>query len=417
MINVAIIQFPGSNTERETFMACERAGLNPVEFLWNQPIERLSSYDGYIIVGGFSYEDRSRAGVIASLDPIIEKLKIESKYGKPILGICNGAQILVESGFVPGLNNFKLGLALTDNKRIQGGQVVGVGYYNTWSNLKLAVGAERCAFTRHLQMGEYINIPLAHGEGRFVIPDSLLKEIISNNQTVFRYCNDAGSVVDEFPTNPNGSIYNLAAVCNTDGNVMAIMPHPERTRKGDVIFSSMKEYIELDNPIHEHALHYKETLIKPGYYNNNNNVEWVVDMIINDNEAASVQNALVQMGYDVVISRHTHWEINIKEPKSKILSEIDKSGELFNSNKEYITNIQKAHNTASYLIRQIDDVFGRSKLESLKDTFEIKEISDLKYGVIWNIKVNSGNFDSTLDSILETNILFNPLSYECYRIR
>ena len=90
---------------------------------------------------------------------------------------------------------------------------------------------------------------------------------------------------------------------------------------------------------------------------------------------------------------------------------------LFNSNKEYITNIQKAHNTASYLIRQNDDVFGRSKLESLKDTFEIKEISDLKYGVIWNIKVNSGNFDSTLDSILETNILFNPLSYECYRIR
>ena len=101
MINVAIIQFPGSNTERETFMACERVGLNPVEFLWNQPIERLSSYDGYIIVGGFSYEDRSRAGVIASLDPIIEKLKIESKSGKPILGICNGAQILVEYGMVP----------------------------------------------------------------------------------------------------------------------------------------------------------------------------------------------------------------------------------------------------------------------------------------------------------------------------
>ena len=251
-------------------MTCERVGLNPVEFLWNQPIETLSAYDGYIIVGGFSYEDRSRAGVIASLDPIIEKLKIESKYGKPILGICNGAQILVESGFVPGLNNFKLGLALTDNKRIQGGQVVGVGYYNTWTNLKLVVQAERGAFTRHLQEGESINIPLAHGEGRFVIPDSLLKEIISNNQTVFRYCNDAGSVIDEFPTNPNGSIYNLAAVCNTDGNVMAIMPHPERTRKGDVIFSSMKEYIELGNPIHEYHLNYKETLINECDFKNGN---------------------------------------------------------------------------------------------------------------------------------------------------
>ena len=123
------------------------------------------------------------------------------------------------------------------------------------------------------------------------------------------------------------------------------------------------------------------------------------------------------MGHDVDISRHTHWEINIQGPKSKILSKIDKSGELYNSNKEYISNIKKTSKTASFLIRQIDDVFGRLKLESLKNTFEINEISDLKYGVIWNIKVNSGNFDSTLDSILETNILFNPLSYECYRIR
>ena len=85
--------------------------------------------------------------------------------------------------------------------------------------------------------------------------------------------------------------------------------------------------------------------------------------------------------------------------------------------KRQISNIKKTSKTASFLIRQIDDVFGRLKLESLKNTFEINEISDLKYGVIWNIKVNSGNFDSTLNSILETNILFNPLSYECYRIR
>ena len=417
MIDIAIIQFPGSNTERETFMACERVGLNPVEVLWNNPIEQLSNFDGYIIVGGFSYEDRSRAGVLASLDPIINQLKIESKSAKPILGICNGAQILVESGLVPGLNNFKLGLALTDNKRIQGGQVVGVGYYNTWSNLKLDVQGDRCAFTRHLEQGEFINIPLAHGEGRFVIPDSLLKEITTNKQTVFRYCNDTGSVIDEFPTNPNGSIYNLAAVCNTTGNVMAIMPHPERTKNGDVIFSSMKEYIELDNPTHDCILNYNESLTKLAQYNGNNNDEWVVDMIINDNEAASIQNALVQMGHDVEISRHTHWEINIQGPKSKILSKIDKSGELYNSNKEYISNIKKTSKTASFLIRQIDDVFGRLKLESLKNTFEINEISDLKYGVIWNIKVNSGNFDSTLNSILETNILFNPLSYECYRIR
>jgi len=116
---IAIIQFPGSNTERETIMACERVGLEPTEFLWNEDAEGLKPYQGYIIVGGFSYEDRSRSGVIASLEPIITQIKVEAENGKPVLGICNGAQILVESGLVPGFEKQELGVALTDNKRIK----------------------------------------------------------------------------------------------------------------------------------------------------------------------------------------------------------------------------------------------------------------------------------------------------------
>jgi len=161
--NIAVIQFPGSNTERETFMACRRAGLNPVEFLWNTSSEKLSEFDGFIIVGGFSYEDRSRSGVIAALDPIMKYIKLESEKGKPVLGICNGAQILVESGLVPGLPEYRLGIALTDNKRIKGGHLLGVGYYNTWANLKMCVEPTRCAFTRHLKTEDQIYMPLAHG--------------------------------------------------------------------------------------------------------------------------------------------------------------------------------------------------------------------------------------------------------------
>ena len=104
MKNIAIVQFPGSNTERETSMACKRVRLNPIDFLWNEKKASLSDFDGYIIIGGFSYEDRSRAGILAALDPIIEMIKLESEKGKPVLGICNGAQILVESGLVPGIN-------------------------------------------------------------------------------------------------------------------------------------------------------------------------------------------------------------------------------------------------------------------------------------------------------------------------
>ena len=105
--SIAIIQFPGSNTERETLMACKRVGLNPVEFLWNEPIEKLLKFNGFVIVGGFAYEDRSRAGAIAALDPIMKQIKIEAEKGKPVLGICNGAQILVESGLIPGLDDHR----------------------------------------------------------------------------------------------------------------------------------------------------------------------------------------------------------------------------------------------------------------------------------------------------------------------
>lgn len=414
---IAIIQFPGSNTERETSMACIRVGLFPVEFLWNQPLEELVNFDGYIIIGGFSYEDRSRAGAIAALDPIINQIKIEANKGKPVLGICNGAQVLVESGLVPGLKDNQAGVALTDNKRIINNHIVGVGYFNVWSNLKMTVSPERCAFTRHLKTGESINVPLAHGEGRFIIPKKLLNKMIENNQTIYQYCNEEGHIVDEFPTNPNGSIYNLAAICNPAGNVMAMMPHPERTKNGDVVFSSMKEFISIKKPTTKHTLSYQV----PGHTINNyvstkDTKEWLVDMIITDNEAVSVQNALVHLGLDVSITRQTHWEIGVEEKKGEILNRIEKTGELYNSNKEFIVKTLKKECSASFLIRQKDDVLGRLKLESLRERFEINEISNLKYGVIWNLTINSGNIQSVINQILNTHILYNPQSYECYKI-
>ena len=417
VIHIAIIQFPGSNTERETLMACRRVGLIPIEFLWNEPTEKLSEFYGYVIVGGFAYEDRSRAGVIAALDPIMKQIRLEAEKGKPVLGICNGAQILVESGLVPGLKNYRVGIALTDNKRVQGGHVIGVGYYNTWANLKMSAPSNRCAFTRHLNSGEWIKIPLAHGEGRFIIPNVLLEKMISNNQTVYRYCDDNGNIVDEFPTNPNGSMYNLAAVCNPEGNVMAMMPHPERTENGDVVFSSMKEFIENENPVSDHNLsfdrpHYEMT----DYKANSNATEWIIDMIITDNEASSVRNALDHLGHNVSIARQTHWEISMDGDCESILKKIDATGELYNSNKEFISQPKDSEKNTSFLVRQKEDMLGRAKYESLKERFEIDGITDLKRGVIWNVTVNSGSFDTVLNDILGTHILFNPLSHECYRI-
>ena len=415
--SIAIIQFPGSNTERETLMACRRVGLNPVEFLWNEAPENLSEFDGFVIVGGFSYEDRSRSGVIASLDPIMKQVRIEADFGKPVLGICNGAQILVESGLVPGLKDHRLGIALTDNKRLKNGNVIGVGYYNTWANLQMSVPYARCVFTHHLKKSEWINIPLAHGEGRFIIPDEILSQMINNDQTVFRYCDNRGNIIDEFPTNPNGSVYNLAAVCNPAGNVMAMMPHPERTTSGDVIFSSMKESIENGLPSKNYTLSFERPHYEVApYESNGNSTEWIVDMIITDNEAASVHSALDHLGYNVSISRQTHWEIKTHGDRKSILQKIDESGELYNSNKEFISKAIAKENTTSFLVRQKEDMIGRSKLETLTNRLEIGGIANLNRGVIWNVTVNSGNLNDVLSGVLNTHLFFNPLSHDCYRI-
>ena len=414
---IAIIQFPGSNTERETILACQRNGLDPIEFLWNEPLEVLTKLQGYIIVGGFSYQDRSRAGIIAALDPVINQIKIQATQGKPVLGICNGAQILVESGLVPGLKNYQIGLSLSENKRVTNGQVVGLGYFNTWVYLKSSFNNDQCAFTRTLKPEEVINIPIAHGEGRFLLKENFLNDLISNNQIPFRYSNSKGETLEDYPTNPNGSTYNIAAVCNQSGNVMAIMPHPERTKFGDEIFKSMKDFIN-DSSVFE-----KTFLTKPqrndeiNYYKRKKEFhELVIDMIITDNEALTVENTLNQLGHDVSISRKIHWEVHLKEKTTQIISLIEKSGEIYNPNKEFISKINNQKNTVTFLIRQKEDMIGRSKKESLKNRFKIDEILNLKHGVLWKIKVNSGDVESTTNKVLQSNILYNPLSYECYRI-
>ena len=416
-INIGVVQFPGSNTERETSLAVKRVKMNPVEILWNSNPDLIKKCHGYIITGGFSYEDRSRAGVIASLETIIDILKNESKKGKPIFGICNGAQILVESGLVPGTSDNQTTIALADNKRMKSGEIVGTGYYNTWANLKLSVPKKSTAFTRHFSENEMINIPFAHAEGRFIIPNDLLDEMKTNNQTTFRYCDNNGKVSSEFPTNPNGSDYNLAAISNASGNVLAMMPHPERTEIGDKLFSSMKEFIEHSIPLKKEILSYKpEHKEIVTYEKNKNSNIWIVDLVITDNEAVSVQNALQQKGLDVKVGKQIHWEITCSEDHENVLKQLENSGELFNSNKEFLSKLPKNLDTHSVLVRQKDDMYCQKKFNSLTQRFKIKNLLELKRGVVWNITIKNANFNLIFNNILNTNILHNPLSHECFRI-
>ena len=143
--------------------------------------------------------------------------------------------------------------------------------------------------------------------------------------------------------------------------------------------------------------------------------EWVVDMVITDNEAETVQNALRRIGIDVTIQRQQHWEISISNNSSAALKKIEDTGELFNSNKEYISSIKTNENTACLLVRQKEDMLGRQKMQSLADRFNIQGLKEIRHGVLWNIKSKSSNFDLVIQKVLDSKILFNPFSQECYK--
>ncbi|WP_019218064.1 phosphoribosylformylglycinamidine synthase I [Legionella tunisiensis] len=338
--------------------------------------------DGYVLVGGFSYEDRSRAGIIAALAPLMQEIKRQSEQNKPVLGICNGAQILVESGLVPGLDTNDT-LALTDNKRIVDGKIMGTGFYNAWINLRLATNYQNNAFTSHLSTSDVLHLPTAHGEGRFVMPDALLEKLEKQGLILFQYCNEQGELIDNFPINPNGSMKNIAAICNQAGNVMAIMPHPERTIHGDPIFTSIRAYIETkkeQTPINRNLLTKTSAELQsfnkiPGSY------QCLVKLIITDNQALTVQQTLRQLGFPVIVQRFVHWEIDCDS--QDMIEQIKKSAVLYCPRKEQLTTLgelEKKH-SPTYLVRAKDDLIGQQALQTLTSHYSVEGVK--KLATVW----------------------------------
>jgi phosphoribosylformylglycinamidine synthase len=273
-MRIAVMQFPGTNCEHETLHSVIASGMQGELFRWNRSIEELSLFDGYILPGGFSYQDRVRAGAIASKEPVMSALKEEAAKGKPVLGICNGFQILVESGLLPGevrsreqvvASKGDVSMALAQNVMIKGGKIVRRGYYCAWTNLRHEAFSKRCSGSFILDRGAVLSIPIAHAEGNLVTAKKgLIEALREEDQIVFRYCDSTGKTGTEFPVNVNGSTESIAGICNAEGNVLGMMPHPERSfyawqlpwydpRKqnpddpgpGRLIFESIKRFIEV----------------------------------------------------------------------------------------------------------------------------------------------------------------------------
>lgn len=206
-LKFGVVVFPGSNCDYDTYFALEKIFEQDVKFIWHKD-RTVGDVDVVILPGGFSYGDYLRPGAIARFSPIMEDVVRFAKRGGKVLGICNGFQILVEAGLLPG--------ALLRNSSLR--FVCKYVYVKVENN--------NTFFTSLCDEGEVLKLPIAHGDGNYYVDDETLKRLIDNNQIVFRYCDRYGNVTEK--ANPNGSIYNIAGVINEDGNVLGMMPHPER---------------------------------------------------------------------------------------------------------------------------------------------------------------------------------------------
>jgi phosphoribosylformylglycinamidine synthase len=205
VVRVAILRFPGTWSERDFAHALEVAGAD-AEILWHEDA-RLAGFDAAIVPGGFAYGDYVRAGAIARLSPAVKELRRFAEAGGPVLGSCNGFQILCEAGLLPG--------ALTRN--------VGLEFRCDW--VRMRVESDATPFTRGLR-GEILRMPIAHGEGCWTADEATVERVEREGLVVFRYVDERGAATPQ--GNPNGSLHNIAGLRNEAGNVVGLMPHPER---------------------------------------------------------------------------------------------------------------------------------------------------------------------------------------------
>ncbi len=219
-MRAAIIVFPGSNCDHDAYHVLKKILNKNVDFVWHKE-SNLNNYDFILIPGGFSYGDYLRAGAIARFSPIMDEVIKAANAGIPIMGICNGFQILIESGLLPG--------ALINN--------INVKFLS--QNIVLKVASTNSIFTKNLDLNQELMMPIAHKQGNFFASNDLIEKLEDNDQIVFKY-----------KDNPNGSIGNIAGIINKNRNVLGMMPHPERAAEsilgssdGSSIFESLFEYI------------------------------------------------------------------------------------------------------------------------------------------------------------------------------
>jgi phosphoribosylformylglycinamidine synthase I len=225
-----VVVFPGSNCDQDCFHVIKDVLKQPVKYIWHKDTD-LNSFDCVVLPGGFSYGDYLRTGAIARFSPVMQSIAEFAGKGGTVIGICNGFQILLEAGLLPGV--------MLRNK----------GLHFICRHVYIKIENNQTRFTNFYNAGRILKIPIAHNEGNYYIDPAGLKELRNNNQIMFRYCSATGEISEQF--NPNGASDNIAGIINKKGNVLGMMPHPERSsekelgsRDGYFIFKSIVTWLE-----------------------------------------------------------------------------------------------------------------------------------------------------------------------------
>ena len=206
-----VVVFPGSNCDRDVIHVCQNVMQTDTRILWHKDtdLQDLTTEDCIMIPGGFSYGDYLRCGAIARFSPIMEKVIAHANNGGYVWGICNGFQVLCESHLLPGA------LLRNEQQRF------------ICQNQYIIPQTNQSAITKNLDLTEALNVPIAHGEGRYFADEKTLQQLKQNDQVLFKYCDEQGNITAA--ANPNGSVDNIAGICNAGRNVFGMMPHPERS--------------------------------------------------------------------------------------------------------------------------------------------------------------------------------------------
>ena len=229
-MKIAVVQFPGSNCDQDCLRALTDGLHVQAEYLWHKETS-VSGFDAVVLPGGFSYGDYLRCGAIARFSPIMKAVVLAANEGMPVIGICNGFQILCETGLLPG--------ALIRNQSL----------HFVCKPVWLRVETNETPFTGQLDAEKILRMPVAHGEGSYFADEETLVALESKKQVVFRYTDALGNATSE--ANPNGSVHNIAGICNEARNVVGMMPHPDRawdhklgSEDGKLLFASLVESVQ-----------------------------------------------------------------------------------------------------------------------------------------------------------------------------